>query len=366
MSITERALADGTVVYDVREYVGLKRDGTLDRSCVTCRTLREARIEQAKLVALRDGMRNRSGRCAFGQYVRGTFWPACDGLEASSRATYERELRLRLLPAFDAVDIRDIDRPRIQRMLDGCATESVAKKALGLLKTILNEARGDGLVLSNPAEARYRMPAPGRRRDNGLVITTFEAMSPLLRAVEDYGEESVMKMAFTGLLMGLRPEERYGLDAGDVDARSRVLAVRQAFTPSSAAEGGNNLKDTKTEKGLRYLPMTEPFAARLPLMPLEDGAPFILGAAGGRISPSTAQKRWARFLRWCDDGKRDVPHVTLENMRHSFATSYLHAGGLVADLSPFLGHEDINTTYRRYVRSGPNDLARGAGVVPGI
>lgn len=366
MAVTERALADGTIVYDVREYVGFTREGKPDRTGVTCRTRAEAKVEQAKLIAMRDGMRNRSGRCTFGQYVDRVFWPACAGLEASSRATYERELRLRLRPAFENVDIRDIDRPRIQRMVDGCATESVARKAVGLLKTVLNEAKGDGLILSNPAEARFRMPPPGRRRDNGVVVTTFQAMSPLLAAVEDYGEDSVMKVAFLGLLMGLRPEERYGMDDADVDAAAGTVLVRQAYTPSSAAEGGNNLKGTKTERGTRLLPMTGPLLRRLPLLARNPGGPFVLGAAGGRISPSTAQHRWARFLRWCSETGRDVPPVTIENMRHSFATSYLHAGGSVADLSVILGHADINTTLRRYVRPGGADVARGMGAVPSI
>ncbi|WP_417135102.1 tyrosine-type recombinase/integrase [Rubneribacter badeniensis] len=58
-----------------------------------------------------------------------------------------------------------------------------------------------------------------------------------------------------------------------------------------------------------------------------------------------------------------VPHVTIENMRHSFATSYLHAGGGVEDLSRILGHSDINTTYRRYVRPNVEDLRRGMDAV---
>ena len=54
-----------------------------------------------------------------------------------------------------------------------------------------------------------------------------------------------------------------------------------------------------------------------------------------------------------------MAHVTIENMRHSFATSYLHAGGRVEDLSRILGHSNISTTYRRYVRPSVEDLARG-------
>ena len=85
------------------------------------------------------------------------------------------------------------------------------------------------------------------------------------------------------------------------------------------------------------------------------GKAFIVGADGKRISPSTAQKRWRKFL----DDNPDAKRVTIENMRHSFATSYLHAGGNVEDLSKLLGHSDINTTYRRYVRPSVDDLRRG-------
>lgn len=52
----------------------------------------------------------------------------------------------------------------------------------------------------------------------------------------------------------------------------------------------------------------------------------------------------------------DVPHVTLENMRHSFATSFLAAGGNVGNLSRILGHADINTTFRRCVRPSAGNL----------
>ena len=87
MSISKRALADGTIVYDVREMTGIKRDGRPDRTSVTCRTMAEAKVEQAKLIAMRDGMRNRSGRCPFRQYVDEVWWPSLSSLAPSSRST---------------------------------------------------------------------------------------------------------------------------------------------------------------------------------------------------------------------------------------------------------------------------------------
>lgn len=365
MSIRERRLKDGASVYDVVEYVGFRMDGARDRRSVTCRTRGQAKVEQAKLVAMREASRGRSGRITLEQYVDGFYWPAASGaLAATSRDTYRRELEKRIVPALGGVDVRDIDRARIQRMVDACATESVARKAVGVLKTVLNEAKGDGLIASNPAEARYRLPPKGRKRDNGLVITTFERMRPLFDALDALGDGCVRRIAATGLLMGLRPEERYGLDCDDFDLAANTVFVRSAYVAASPREGGNQLKGTKTELSTRLLPLHPRVAALC-----EPGAsgPWITGAKGQRISPSTAQKRWRAFLRRCDAEGLDVPHVTIENMRHSFATSYLHAGGKVEDLSRMLGHSDINTTYRRYVRPDAEDLKRAAGeVVPGF
>ena len=87
------------------------------------------------------------------------------------------------------------------------------------------------------------------------------------------------------------------------------------------------------------------------------GKEFIVGANGKRISPSTAQKRWARFLA----DNPDAQPVTIENMRHSFATSYLDAGGSIEVLSKMLGHANISTTINRYYRPDVDVLRNDLG-----
>lgn len=140
--------------------------------------------------------------------------------------------------------------------------------------------------------------------------------------------------------------------------------IRQAYVVASPSEGGRQLKVTKTKLSERDVPMPRSLVPRMDrLNPPGSTGPFIVGADGKRISPSTAQKRWKAFLRWCDGKGLDVPHVTIENMRHSFATSFLHAGGNIEDLSRILGHSDINTTYRRYMRPSVDDLRRGMDAV---
>ena len=362
MSVTARKLKSGKTVYDARVFMGYTVDGKPDRRSVTCRTKRAAEIEEAKLLAEKDAMRNRSGRMPLASYIERRYWPvASKRLAATSKDTYEKELRLRIVPSLGKMDLRDIDRNAIQRMVDGIATESVARKCVGVLKTVLNEAKGDGLIMSNPAEATFAMPKKGRKRDNGLVLTTFDQIYGLLDIVGDKGSESVQRIAYTGLLQGLRPEERYALDWEDIDPWNGTIDVNSAYVAATPKHGGNQSKAPKTENGRRTLPMHPRFAEWLAEQERGDG-PFITGADGCRISPSAAQKRWARFLR----DNPEAPKVTIENMRHSFATSYLHAGGNVEDLSLMLGHSDINTTYKKYIRPNVGDLRRGMMAVSGL
>lgn len=214
MSITKRVRKDGSSVYDVSEYVGFKPDGTRAREYATRQTLREARAAQADMLAKRDAARGR--KATLRHYVEVVWWPSLKDLAPSSRTTYERELRLRIMPALGQRDLRSIDRTMIQAMVDGCATETVARKAVSVLKAVLNEAKADGLLSSNPACARFAYPSPGRKRDEGTVVTRFSSMGPLFDAAEEYGaevgEQTVLKLMVTGMLMGMRPEERYALD----------------------------------------------------------------------------------------------------------------------------------------------------------
>ncbi len=107
----------------------------------------------------------------------------------------------------------------------------------------------------------------------------------MLDAVEEWGDGTCEKLAVTGLLMGLRPEERYGLDWADIDFRTGVAHIRRAYTAVSAAEGGNVLKETKTEKSTRDVPMPPEAAKRLLRLSTNGNivasGPFLTGPRAG-------------------------------------------------------------------------------------
>lgn len=359
MSIRKRKLKDGSIVYDAILEYGLS-GGQRDRQWRTFKTLKEAKAADDDARRYRDAVKNRTGKLRLSEYIDKYYWPITSRrLEATSLDTYERDIRLRIKPYLGDYFLDDLDRQKIQRMVDNCATESVARKAVATLKTILNEAVGDGFIDGNPATARYAYPKNRGKRDNGLILTDFKQIASFIDQVQDDAPEAITKLVMSGLMLGLRPEERYALNYEDFDFENGTVNVHGAYVVASRKHGGNQMKKTKTPLSNRLVPMPKPFADWFYWTDEKDGA-WITNEYGGRLSPNGAQKRWMRYLA----KHPDLPHITLENMRHSFATSCLNAGMHVEDLSRMLGHSDINTTYRRYVKPDLKNIREGLAKIP--
>ena len=343
MSISSRKLKNGKVVYDVRLRMGETRDGSTERVCRTVRTKKEAIALEASMIAEREARRGKSGKMTLAAYISTYYAPvASKRLAATSWDTYRIEIERRIIPALGDLDIRDIDRRDIQRMVDNIATKSVARKTIGTLKTILNEAKSDGIIRANPATAKFALPPDGSKRDNGLVLTSFDQIDTFCNYVAQTASQRLTRIVFTGLYQGLRPEERYALNWSDFDMENKSITISAAYV---CASGGAVLKSTKTEKSTRTIPMHPRFYDWLVDCPCGNGA-FIVNEHGQRLNPSTARKQWTRYL----DAHPDLPRLTIENMRHSFATAYLADGGRIEVLSKLLGHTNISTTINRYYR----------------
>lgn len=358
MSIQKRKLKSGKCVFDVTHDV--TSNGKRTRTKKTFQTLEDAKREEARNQRTKASIRNKLGSLTLGEYIDLCYWPiASKRLEATTRETYSREIDKRIKPVLGQKRLDRLDRFAIQEMIDYSQTKSVARKSLGLLKTILNEAVGDGFIESNPATAKFAMPKDGKKRDNGLILANFADIGQFIEQVQKDGSEAVTRLVMSGLMLGLRPEERYALNHEDFDFAEQTVHVHSAYVTASSRFGGNQLKAPKTELSERVIPMPQAFVDWFYWDASGEGA-WIVNASGDRLSPSTGRKMWMRYLK----AHPELPQVTLENMRHSFATACLHAGMNVEDLSRMLGHSDINTTYRRYVKPDLANIREGLAKIP--
>lgn len=359
MSIRKRKLKSGRTVYDaVLEY---GTDGKERfRETKTFQTLKEAQAAESEARRYREALKHRTGKIRLEEYIEKHYLPiAAKRLQVTSYETYERDIGKRINPCLGRYFLNDLNRRKIQAMLDSCGSESVARKALATLKTILNEAVSDGYINANPATLKYAFPPKGKKRDNGLILTDFEQIAQFIGVVQNTASEPITRLVMSGLMLGLRPEERYALDYEDFNFSDGTVMVSNAYVSASEKHGGNQLKSTKTELSRRLLPLPKPFADWFYFEQNGKGA-WITNRTGGRLSPSTGQKMWKRYLK----AHPELPPVTLENMRHSFATSCLHAGMNIEDLSRMLGHSNINTTFKRYIKPDLANIRAGLAKIP--
>lgn len=352
-----RKLKDGKWMATVD--MGRRADGTRDRRSRRFDTRKDARAYECALMDERDASEGRMRASTLGQFVDGYWWPMKrSSLRQTSLDSYSQDLRLRILPALADRDMASITRGDVQKMVTACGTASTAKRARDLLRAIFNEAVAAGVCARNPANGRFQMP---RRPESTATapderwLTTFESHAPVLKAARGAGE--IEKIVILGLCMGLRKEEMLAADVGDLDFVAGVLRVSSAYVSTS---GGNVMQPTKTPESRRTVPMPSYAAARL--RELTDGrpasTPLVRSRDGGRLSPSTATKMMRRFAE-----SAGVPSLTVQAMRHSFASACIDAGVDIAKVSKWLGHTNITTTYNRYVKARRSDLGSAAGMV---
>lgn len=337
-------------------------DGRVVRKRRRCKTRAEAEVAERELLIERDTQRGNYTRMTLAEFVEHVYWPLKDHLKPTTKDGYNRDLKLRILPAFGALNLDEIDRLGIQRMLDACPSGKTARNARATLSAVLTVAVEMGLLTVNPAGFSYRYPDDTKREpgSDGEVLTTFAQHVPvLLHAVKHHAGEPVERLLVLGLCFGLRKNEMLGLDWEHVDMDARTISVVQAY---NRGHGAPQLDAPKTARSVRTIPMTNYAYKRMRAWGPGTGA--VVTFQDQRMNPHTAQ----RHIRAMVENERygngaSLPRLTLKALRHSFATSCINAGVEVSKVSAWLGHTDVSTTYNRYVRPGLDDLERDVSII---
>lgn len=355
-----RKLKSGRWIADV--VVGRKVDGSPDRRSVTCDTKAKAKKAERALLLEKDRRHGGvSGRVTFREFVEEVYWPQKAGIRDNTRKGYERDLNLRLLPAFGDMDVDRIGRMSIQRMISSCPSRKVATNARETLSSVLSIAVELGMIPVNPAGFRYSYPkASDLPADHmGEWLTTFAAQRPLLEYVAaEHPGEPEERIVVLGLCEGLRKGEVFGLDWEDVDLSRAELSVRRTYT---VGKGGAHLTDPKTPRARRTIPVYSYALSRM--LAWGPGEGPVVTVQGRRMGPGTGSVRLRRMLERAAAEGVELPRVTVSSLRHSFATSCANAGMEPSRLSALMGHRDIATTQRYYVRQKLENLRSDAPVV---
>lgn len=246
----------------------------------------------------------------------------------STVAGYDSSVRLHVLPRWGALEIEDIDPDDVQEWVDGFERAGAAEKAYKCLRQIIRWwIKTRRLRIADPT-VYVELPAKEPYRPEVLDAGEVTAM---LRGMWGHPMEAVTICAVT---LGLRRGEACGLEWGDINLSTGEVRVSK----SRQTVGGEVVTvRTKTDRSTRscFLPR---FAVRR-LRQLKGR-----GLVTGDVSPDKV----ARAIR-SQCRRMRLPHVSMTNMRHTWATLAVEAGVGIETVAMMLGHTDISTAYEHYI-----------------
>lgn len=292
-------------------------------------------IEDAALAWL-DGaqvgaIRNRSGGPYTPSAIRG----------------YEQALRLRVLPAFEALRISDVDRGDVQGLVDQLMRDghdaSTIRSTLLPLRVLFRRALVRGEVGVNPAIG-IELPAVRGTRDR---IASPDEAALLLGALS-----RDRALWATGVYAGLRLGELRALTWECVDLERRIIRVEWSWDPQEGRIA------PKSRAGLRVVSLPDVLLGLLaPVRATPDALVF-----GRRpdvpFDPRSVNDR--AYRAWRAAG---LQRITLHECRHTYASFMIAARVNAKALSTYMGHSSVTIMLDRYGHLMPGNEAEAAGLL---
>ncbi len=286
-------------------------------------------------------------------------------LEPGTWGAYERDGRLRLLPALDAVSLEKLSVEHVRELMDelveameaGELATKTVNNSLGTLVVCLNAAVEDELIVVNPALRIPRLPAAHVERD---YLRLHEI--PLYL---DSCSTAYRPLAELLIGAGLRISEALALQLGDLELEASggmIVVCRSRKRSGVGSTKSDRFRSVEVGPGLAK-GLSEQVARRREMACGEqrDALLFVTGEdarrkAGEPLDRTMVSRYWHKAA--LKDGElRDMP---LHALRHTAAAAWLAAGNSLMYVQRQLGHADIATTERYYGHLERHVFAAGA------
>jgi integrase len=336
-SIYERTNRDGTtswvVMYRTADGKQIKR------------TIRGGRRDaeaflNAELGARARGERRTTSAERFGPYAERWLESRRPRLEPGTYRRYEADLRLRLIPAFGRLRVRQITRAHVEDHVaalqrEGRASVKTINNSLLPLHQILGRAVREGLLAANPTaetdrDARIRLPyeAPAMR-----TLAAGEC-----RRYVDACPHWYRPLAELLLGTGCRIGEALALDWADVDLDAgRVRISRSLKDGGVGGTKGDRARLVALDPYVVEALRTHQRATR------RIAGPVFASRTGTRLDRHNV-RRSGHDVAIRDAGL--APGLRIHDLRHTAATLAIAAGESISFVQNQLGHRDVRTTQR--------------------
>ena len=330
------------------------------------------------------------GKKIFGNYIEDYLKTELKNLTPNGYDSYEKIIRTQIknLKEYDLYNkqLDQINESILQSYVDALVEHGYAlktiKKVCGLISQCLNYAETNGHISRNNMK-KVKMPTEenvSKKKKEHLFFSKeqmelFCKCATHIESEDDrynhgikigeytYGHNG-LALAFIGQT-GLRAGETIGLDWSCVDFNKNVIKVFNSESVVIARDKDGNAikytdksgktytkktrhrKDTKTEHGMRFVPMTNMSKDILKYFEKyktsSDSRVFV-NTKQNPLQIDNLRRTLHAICKRCD-----LPVISPHELRHSYGSIILHQEHIdIQVVSKLLGHKDISTTYNIY------------------
>jgi len=276
-----------------------------------------------------------------------------DEFKPSAIRSYERAMRLRVLPDFGPRKLAELTPPDLQDLVDRLLADGLNPSTIVVtllpLRALYRRALARGELAVDPCRG-LQMPAVRGGRERFASPSEAEALIAAL-PIEDRAVWATLFFA------GIRRGEAMALRVDDVNLATGLIHVLRGWDDE---EGELDLP--KSHAGQRKVPIA--VVLRDPLLDHlartgRSGEDRIFGAtAESPFNPRALTDRADRT--WKAAG---LERITPHECRHTYAALMIAAGVNAKALSTFMGHANISITLDKYGHLMPGSEDEAAGLL---
>lgn len=270
-----------------------------------------------------------------------------------------------IVPEIGSLSLKEVNTHHIQKVLNNC--KGMSTSHINVLYNTLNgmftKATVSRMIPYNPCSGAIKpMGTKGKLR----ALTPSEEQA-FLKAAEKHHRGMMFKMT---LFCGLRPGEVRALKWEDVNFKTKRILVE-----SAVESGKKQIKSTKTDSGVRYIPIPIDYLNELKLKSKDNGLVFPSNATGGILTEQGYKRSWNSFKRLMDielgakvyrnevvDSKIDTK-LTPYYLRHTYCTHLAEKGIDLKTAQYLMGHSDIKVTAEIYTHVTNVMLENAANII---
>jgi len=272
----------------------------------------------------------------------------------------ESNIRLRIVPAIGTMQLRNVKAADISKLYNAYADASytAGNNLVQIIRQIFNTAEQNDLIAKSPA--RGVKPPKFKSKKHYRILTQYER-ELFFKAAEKHPDDGLF--FYIAYFCGLRPQEIAALQYGDYDKVNRTLTVQRA------RKTDNSIGITKTDSGVRVIPVPDKLAVILDKLDRKPRDLVVTAPKGGMYTRSAQSKLWRRFKTYMEieGGARVEKGVVLEpilsddlyiySWRHTYCTNLQDMGVPVTEARYLMGHKSATLTANIYTHHSEESFA---------